>query len=159
MVYLTEYWDDEDDEPSNEGIYAEDLDSKKMCWFKKDSSVAHSKIPSLLESEVKIDEEPARQHIYKKALKSKMCQCKQECWDALTDIVHPSYVRKISQILAYAYEQENLVALSVASEFNLDQFNFLAILEKEKVFEEELLEYLDTSPEEPFGENSNKDES
>lgn len=79
---------------------------------------------------------------YEMKLEKRMQQCKQDCLEALTGIVHPEYINKIAIVLAYAYDQEDDVAQSIASDLNLDELNFLAVLDREKDFEVALIDQL-----------------
>lgn len=76
-------------------------------------------------------------------MENRMYQCKQDCLVALADIVHPKYINKFAEILAFAFEQGDHEAQSIADELKLDELNFLAVLDRESDFRKTLYTQLE----------------
>lgn len=86
---------------------------------------------------------------YDMALENRMYQSKQDCLEALASIVHPKYIERFANVLAYAFDQDDADAFSIANDLKLDHLNFLAVLDLSKQFEDKLWEqgekdYLDS---------------
>lgn len=77
---------------------------------------------------------------YYHEVEKRMYQYQQDCLVALTDIVHPKYINKFARVLSYAFEQQDMDAQSIADDLKLDELNFLAVLERDKDFEEALFQ-------------------